>query len=400
MSKLPQDSQANPIMRFPPVSAMLAILVILFGCSQNRDKAYFQEINEQLRKEFAPDKRVALWNIHWEDGSLKGETNLKGAHEKLLILLESKGINASDSVSILPSPKLGEKTFGLVTLSVANIRSEPKHSAELATQAMMGTPVKVLKQENAWFLIQTPEGYISWVDAAGIRLLSEEELAQWENRPKLVSTEMIGYIYETDEEAELISDLTAGNIIALVDETEYSYEVELPDGRRGFVPKNTVLGFEEWVASRELTDENLIRTAKNMMGAPYLWGGTSPKGVDCSGFIKTVYFLNGMIIPRDASQQVNEGEEVDRSKNWDNLEVGDLLFFGSPAIEDQPERVIHVGMWIGHDSFIHSRGRVRISSFNPDDPNYDEYELNRYLRTKRIRNQQSENLWPVNLLIQ
>jgi gamma-D-glutamyl-L-lysine dipeptidyl-peptidase len=387
-------------MRFLFIPILLSCLVLGISCSSPKDQAYFEELNEQLRQEFAPDKRVALWDLRWEEGTIKGETNLKGAYEKLLILLESKGVEVRDSVIVLPSQELGNKTYALITLSVANIRSDPRHSAELATQALMGTPLKVLKSQGSWYLVQTPEGYISWVDAAGVQVLSGEDLLDWEKRPKLVSTEMLGYIYENDEEAEPMSDITAGNIVALVAETEFSYEVELPDGRRGFVPKNTMLYFEEWIASRELSDDNLIRTAKNMMGVPYLWGGTSPKGVDCSGFTKTIYFLNGMIIPRDASQQVREGEEIDTDKNWDKLEVGDLLFFGSPATSDQSERVIHVGMWIGNESFIHSRGRVRISSFNPEDPNYDEYELNRYLRTKRIRNQQSENLWPVNLLIQ
>ncbi len=359
-----------------------------------------EQVSEELKREYAPDKRVAIWDIHYENGVLKGETNLKGAYEKLLITLESQNISFADSIKLLPTADLGDKIFALVTISVANIRSEPKHSAELATQALMGTPLKVLKKQENWYLVQTPEGYISWVDAAGIHLISEEELAKWEKGPKVVSTEMIGYIYENDEEAEPISDITAGNILALLEETEFSFEVQLPDGRSGFVPKLSMLPFEEWISSRELSDENLIRTAKNMMGAPYLWGGTSPKGVDCSGFTKTIYFLNGMVIPRDASQQVKEGEEVDSEKNWANLEVGDLLFFGRSATADQPERVVHVGMWIGNDSFIHSRGLVRISSFNPDDPNYDEYELNRYLRTKRIRNKSGENLWPVNLLIQ
>lgn len=387
-------------MKFLLNGTLFLSLFIWISCQSNKDRKYVEEVIAELKMEYAPDKRVAIWDIHYEKGVLKGETNLRGAYEKLLITLEGQNINFSDRIEVLPTAGLGDKIFALVTISVANIRSEPKHSAELATQALMGTPLKVLKGENNWYLVQTPEGYISWVDAAGIQLLSDGEMAKWEERPKVVSTEMIGYIYENDEEAEPISDITAGNIVALLEETEFSFEVQLPDGRRGFVPKLSMLPFEEWVSSRELSDENLIRTAKNMMGVPYVWGGTSPKGVDCSGFTKTIYFLNGMVIPRDASQQVNEGEEVDTEKNWSNLEVGDLLFFGRLATADQPERVVHVGMWIGNDSFIHSRGRVRISSFNPEDPNFDEFELNRYLRTKRIRDKSGENLWPVNLLIQ
>ena len=107
-----------------------------------------------------------------------------------------------------------------------------------------------------------------------------------------------------------------------------------------------------------------------------------------------------MVIPRDASQQVNEGELIDEDKNWENLQVGDLLFFGVPATETSKERVVHVGMWIGDGKFIHSRGRVRISSFDPEDEHFDAAELNRYLRTKRIRNQPSENILTVEQVLQ
>ena len=121
------------------------------------------------------------------------------------------------------------------------------------------------------------------------------------------------------------------------------------------------------------------------MGLPYLWGGTSMKGVDCSGFTKTVYLMNGLVLPRDASQQVHIGEEVDTKAGWHHLQPGDLLFFGSPAKEGQPERVVHVGMWIGgNNEFIHSAGMVHISSLNPQAPNYDEGEHKRFLRAKRI----------------
>jgi len=80
--------------------------------------------------------------------------------------------------------------------------------------------------------------------------------------------------------------------------------------------------------------------------------------------------------------------------------VGDLLFFGEKATDDRKERVVHVGMWIGNNEFIHSRGRVRVSSFDPASPNYDEYELTRYLRTKRIVNQKSEGVLSVSEIIQ
>jgi cell wall-associated NlpC family hydrolase len=129
------------------------------------------------------------------------------------------------------------------------------------------------------------------------------------------------------------------------------------------------------------------------MGVPYLWGGTSSKGVDCSGFTKTIYFMNGKILPRDASQQVYAGELVDENKNFDQLRPGDLLFFGYAATDSTQERITHVGMWIGDNQFIHSPGleaRVKISSVDPESEYYDAYNLNRYIRTKRMINSQQD----------
>ncbi|WP_373520753.1 NlpC/P60 family protein [Aquiflexum sp.] len=361
----------------------LILFIILLSCQED-NSGQVEKLILDIKSEYAPDKRVAVWEIEWSNGILSGETDQMEALQILKGKLDGLNIQFDDQVKILPDLSLEGKTFAVVTISVANIRSAAKHSAELATQALLGTPLKVLKKESSWYLVQTPDQYISWVDSGGIQVMDEQELSDWNQLPKAVFTDYSGFAYADRDEKEIISDLVAGNIISLEWTESNHQEILLPDGRVGFVKNDQLMPFEAWNESRKLNSENLIQTAKAMMGVPYLWGGTSIKGVDCSGFTKTIYFLNGQVIPRDASQQIWEGEEVDEDKSWENLEVGDLLFFGEKATGNKKERVVHVGMWIGDNSFIHSRGRVRISSFDQESPDYDEYELNRYLRTKRV----------------
>ena len=174
--------------------------------------------------------------------------------------------------------------------------------------------------------------------------------------------------------------------------TDKNYMVRFPDGRNAFVRENEAEPYDAWLKNLNPTIETLVSTGQSLMGVPYLWGGTSTKGVDCSGFTKTIYFLNGMVIPRDASQQVRTGILVDSIGNFEKLQGGDLLFFGTKATDSTKEKVVHVGMWIGNNEFIHSSGRVRISSMDKASKNYDEYNLNRYLRTKRIFKQEGEGL--------
>lgn len=379
-------------------SLLIPLLSLAFACQQNHGKEV-QDLIETYRSELAPDKRVALWNIQFENDSLKGETDQIAGLGNFLAELNQQEIKFVNAVNQLPDEGLGDNTKALVTISVANIRSSPKHSAELATQALMGTPLNVLKESDGWFLVQTPDGYLSWVDRAGIQLMSPEELDEWHVHPKVVYTKLTGHVWTSPMQEEMVSDVVAGDILTLEGENHNYLEVSLPDGRIGYIPSSESMLIEDWLATRSTNPDQLISTAKQMLGVPYLWGGTSIKGVDCSGFTKTIYYLNGQVIPRDASQQVHEGEEVDTDKNWENLEVGDLLFFGEKATEDKKERVVHVGMWIGNNEFIHSRGRVRISSFDPNSPNFDEYELNRYLRTKRIINQKSDGVISVSELL-
>lgn len=378
----------------------LALTSLLFiSCQQEKAEEVnnVDSIINSVKETYAPDKRVALFDIQSEKNSagyvIKGKTNLPEALDAFKKEMDSQKIAYTDSIEVLPSKKLEGMIYGVINNSVANLRSKPAHSAELVTQGTLGMPLNVYQKERSWYLIQTPDNYLGWVDSGGIELMNKEDFDAWHTSEKVIYTHTYGKSFlEADSSSEVVSDVVAGNIFSLIADSGNFYQIKYPDGREAYLPKGEANTFNEWKSGLALTKESLVETSKTMLGVPYLWGGTSTKGVDCSGFTKTVYLMNGMIIPRDASQQIHEGTLVDDSKEFDKLIAGDLLFFGRKATDSTSERVIHVGMWIGDNQFIHSAGNVHISTMDQDSDDFDEYNYNRYLRTKRILNETGEGL--------
>ena len=376
----------------------LVITFLIFAsCTEvPKEAKLLAEELQEIKTEFAPDKRVALFDVAVEkEGEffiLKGESDLPDAIAAFKEKIASQKLDFIDSIQVLPSSELEGKTHAIINISVANLRSNPKHSAELATQATLGTPVKVLKKEGGWYYIQTPDKYLSWVDDGGITLMDSKRFDEWKAGDKIIYTKTYGHAYDAIDEKDIVSDLVAGDILEFVKLADDHFVAAYPDGRIALVRFDEAESYFGWIKKMNPSPENLVETSKSLMGVPYLWGGTSTKGMDCSGFTKTIYFLNGMVIPRDASQQVHTGKQIDENRNFENLEKGDLLFFGRKVTDSTKEKVVHVGMWIGNNEFIHASNMVRVSSIDPNSENYDEYNLNRYLRSKRILKEEDKDL--------
>lgn len=378
---------------------LLSCIILATSCQSGykKDMEVLNAVVEETKQEFAPDKRVALFDLELSTtGSatvIKGESNLPDAIYALKENLNKRNIAFTDSIQLLPSAELNGLTYGLIQISVANLRGKPSHSAELVTQATLGTPVEILKAVDSWYLIQTPDRYLSWVDGGGITQLAKDDFMKWKAGKKVIFTKTMGESYSRpDVKSQVVSDMVAGGVLEFLGEEDNFFEVGYPDGRTAYIQKTESQDYDAWLAALDPTQESLVGTSKTLMGVPYLWGGTSTKGVDCSGFTKTIYFLNGMVLPRDASQQIHTGKTVDNERDFDKLLPGDLLFFGKPATDTTKERVVHVGMWIGNNEFIHSAGRVHISSVDKLADNFDEYNLNRYLRTNRYLNAPKDGL--------
>lgn len=192
------------------------------------------------------------------------------------------------------------------------------------------------------------------------------------------------HLRETGRKSQTVSDVVAGNRLKWEGNKGHFYKVSYPDGRQAYIPKSISQPESKWRASLKQDVESIIGTAYTMMGFPYLWAGTSSKGVDCSGLVRTVLFMHDIIIPRDASQQAYVGERIEIAPDFSNVQRGDLVFFGRKATAGRKEGISHVGIYLGDKRFIHALGDVHISSFEPADKNYDGFNTGRLLFAVRF----------------
>jgi cell wall-associated NlpC family hydrolase len=342
-----------------------------------------------VREKFAPDTRVAVFNItaerRGETVVLKGEVADPAARDAAVAAVAAAGhADIVNQILVLPDPELGRELYGVITVSVAHVRGRPAQAAEQVTEVPMGGVIKLLKRDGGWFYAQTElENYLGFFEPLQVAAMSRDALDAWTRAPKVMTTAPFALVRERPAaSAQPVSDLVAGSVLKAGPLEGGWFAVELPDGRKGFVDQANVQDLEAWKRSRRPTPENIEKTALQFMGVPYLWGGTSPKGFDCSGFTKVVFGLNGVNIARDTDQQAEQGKDVPFERDFSQLEKGDLLFFCPSAT--RRERISHVGIYLGDGVFIHCSGMVKRNSLSAASPIYSENLLKRLVRVRRL----------------
>ena len=365
----------------------LILIFILQGCKPAEVPDKLQADIDSIVYRFIPDKREAVCDINLEmtDNNLliKGETSISDVKTGIMNYLDRTGIEYIDSLKVLPDKSEILKPWGIVSVVVSNIKKEPSHSSELVSQAIMGTPVRILKKSGSWLLVQTPDHYIGWVSDSGISEKTESEFSEWKKSDRIIFTAKAGEVLTDDNGSDVVSDAVAGIIVIKKGERGSYFIVELPDGRKGMINKKDGMDFGNWYSEVQPEAEKLITFARSMTGTSYLWGGTSTKMADCSGFVKTIYFTGGIILARDASQQFLYGKEVDISTSFDALQPGDLLFFGSVNDKGQ-KRITHTALYTGNTEFIHSSGMVKINSLDSTRTNYSSYLVKILMGARRV----------------
>lgn len=259
-------------------------------------------------------------------------------------------------------------SWAQVRIPVACIRDGKGHSTEMTSQAIMGTPLRVLDTDSEWLHIQSPDGYEGYMNISSVSLKTDDEMNDWRRSPRLVSVSIPETkIYSSPEgrrATDVVSELVLSSIVEGNFYSDSLVSVTLPDGRKGYARAEAFMKAEDW-AKRDFNMDDAIMTAYWMMGTPYLWGACSTKSVDCSGLVRVMYFDRGVLMLRDARQQIEIGKRIEPD-DISGLQRGDLMFFSNTP----DGRISHVAIYDKDGKYIHSSGLVKTNRMTADDPDF------------------------------
>jgi hypothetical protein len=225
--------------------------------------------------------------------------------------------------------------FGICNLAIVPVRFEPSDRSEIVTQVLFGEHFKILEQQNQWSKIKIQfDDYEGWVDSKQYQIISEANYNSLSSDAQILNADLIDYITSPDN---LLLPIPLGASLTFLNNSEIN---------------TSNFEFEGTKTSGMKPKINLINTAYMYLNAPYLWGGKTPFGLDCSGFTQMVYKLNGYKIHRDASQQAMQGDPL---SFIEESEAGDLAFF-----DNEEGNITHVGIIMDNNYIIHASGKVRI----------------------------------------
>lgn len=247
--------------------------------------------------------------------------------------------------------------FGICNLAVIPLRLEPSDRSEIVSQILFGEHFEVLEKQKQWRKVKMQfDQYEGWIDEKQFQSLTQDEYNTLSKLPVVLNGDLVEYITYGNNQ---LLPITLGASLAFLSNPQLNVQEMSFDGLRqeGILPKS-----------------NLIETAFMYLNAPYLWGGKSPFGIDCSGFTQMVYKLNGYSLLRDASQQATQGVPL---SFIEESEAGDLAFF-----DNEEGKIIHVGLIMDDNYIIHASGKVRVDRL--DHLGIYNAELNKHTHKLRV----------------
>jgi hypothetical protein len=247
--------------------------------------------------------------------------------------------------------------FGICNLAVIPLRLEPSDRSEIVSQILFGEHFEILETQKQWRKIKLQfDQYEGWIDEKQFQPISASEFKTLSDLPIVLNGDLVEYIFYGNNQ---LLPITLGASVSFLSQASINLHQMSFDGLK-----------QEGIQAKS----NLIETAFMYVNAPYLWGGKTPFGIDCSGFTQMVYKLNGYRLLRDASQQATQGVPL---SFIEESEAGDLAFF-----DNEEGKIIHVGIIMDDNYIIHASGKVRIDRL--DHLGIYNAELNKHTHKLRV----------------
>jgi SH3-like domain-containing protein len=322
-----------------------------------------------VREEHGVDWRTCYASVRPAErpgASIVVECSDAGVLEDVSERVASELPDALGGIELVHLPRKEDRLSPLCTVSgsVADVRREPSHGAELLTQAICGDSLIPLEVAGDWVLVRMDDGYVGWVRSWNIRDAAPGELEDFRSKAKhRIAANIVQLRSEPRGDALPSGEAVVGTpVLARACSRRGWREIILPDGRRGFIKSSKL---EKRPSAKPGSRAKLANTGLRFLGIPYVWGGTTPKGFDCSGLMQRIFRLHGVLIPRDSDMQARFGK-LKTALTPDELATGDLLFFGK-----EHGRITHVGMYLSNGLYLHAYGFVRVASLDPGNPLFD-----------------------------
>jgi hypothetical protein len=320
------------------------------------DRSFMSELDHDIKELTAGlrlDPRHAILEVRAdpraEGIALVGESTEPEAVEVLCRQLAERvpGGIVLDEVVRLPDPRIGESRFALIRSAIAPVHAEPRVSSAQVSQYVLGRRLELLSRHGHWWRARGEDRYIGWVHYGYLEVGTAPSLEAWAEGGGGEAILSLGAEL-CDEQGERLALLPWGARVV----RERSGRVRLPDGRQGVLGAGVVVEVERVEERFPPRGEHIVRTARQWMGTPYLWGGVTPAGADCSGFVQAIFALHGIALPRDSDQQEQVGMAVlegGEGVDFSGLQAGDLLYFA-----EHHGRVTHVALSLGGSRILHS----------------------------------------------
>lgn len=241
--------------------------------------------------------------------------------------------------------------FALIKSNIANIYVDADTNSELENQLIIGEAVKIVSKKDKWVEVScVRDDSKGWVRSYH---LIETNQINPDYKEKVIVSSLITNIYVgASQSSEIITKITLSAVLQKIGKSGDFAKVLMPCGRMGYVSSSDIVEGNKLPSDVSIISD-LISLSKKFIGTPYLWGGRTPFGTDCSGFVQLIHLCFGIILPRNSYMQADIADAVEVKR--EDIQPGDLVFFSTNG-----SRVSHVGMAINNKTFIHSCGAAGV----------------------------------------